>query len=223
MFKYYNQLLEYYTRSGCSLYTLYNILQIQYWIQVDNKFIKATLKKAEKDKVRYESYWAYFAEIYQWFCDEVYYKTKVKIRIKAVDIRSKEFETLLNSWYAFWLWLKHSWLWYRNARKDKVINDNDLKNFEAWAELWHNHTYYKGIIIDSLLDNTLKMDLNILRRAVNMGIYYSTCRTLYLEDKLLEKHLKLFQQWVVVENVELLSKKEQKAIEKASRLRVFKK
>jgi len=225
LIKYYNQWLDYFTRNACSIYTLFMIIQIQWWIRVDNSFIVATAKKAEIDKVWRETWWAYFKKVYQWFSDNIYERTQVKIKVIAVDIRSDEFEEILNRWYAFWLWLKYAWRWYRKVRADWVIteeeSDVDIKDFSLYG---HNHTYFKWLLIDSLgslSGSSIRMNLKALRKAVNAGIYYPTARTLVMEDKLLEKWLKKLQRWEKIVKVTLLPKEEFKAFERASKLRHF--
>jgi hypothetical protein len=55
------------------------IIQIQWGIIVDNEFIKSTLRKAEEQKVWYESWGAYFAKIYTWFTEAIYKRTEVVV------------------------------------------------------------------------------------------------------------------------------------------------
>ena len=226
LIKFYNQSLERFTRNGCSIYTLYMIIQIQWGIIVDNEFIKSTLRKAEEQKVWYESWGAYFNKIYKWFSQAIYNRTKVIVTVKALDIRSKEFEEMYNDWYAFGLWLKYAWLWYKKAREDWIITEQEISEFEDWAVYWHNHTYFKWLIVDSLWSvswKPIKMSLENLKKAVDKGLYYPTARTLVMKDKLLEKYLKMYQIGWKVEELEKLPMDHQKAISKASRLRVFKK
>ena len=226
LIKFYNQSLERFTRNGCSIYTLYMIIQIQWGIIVDNEFIKSTLRKAEEQKVWYESWGAYFNKIYKWFSQAIYNRTKVIVTVKAVNIYSKEFEDLYNQWNAFWLWLLYAWLWYKKAREDWIITEQEISEFEDWAVYWHNHTYFKWLIVDSLWSvswKPIKMSLENLKKAVDKGLYYPTARTLVMKDKLLEKYLKMYQIGWKVEELEKLPMDHQKAISKASRLRVFKK
>jgi len=225
MLKFYNQSLERFTRNGCSIYTLYMIIQIQWGIIVDNEFIKSTLRKAEEQKVWYESWGAYFNKIYKWFSQAIYNRTKVIVTVKAVNIYSKEFEDLYNQWNAFWLWLLYAWLWYRKAREDGIITEKEINEFQKWAEYWHNHTYFKGLIVDSLWTvswKPIKMSLENLRKAVDKGLYYPTARTLVMKDKLLEKYLKMYQTGWKIDVIENLPKEDQIALSRASKLRVFK-
>ncbi len=225
MFKFYNQSIQYFTRNWCSIYTLFHIVQIQWGVKVPNQFIIDTLFQAEKDKVFYEAWGAYFGRIYKWFSAKIYNRTEIDIQVIAVDINSKEFETLYNKGHAFWLWLKHAWRWYKNAIKDWIINEDDI-NWDYWVTFWHNHAYYKGFIVDSLWktgQKPIKMDIETLRKAVKVWLYYPTCRTLYMKDKLLEKYLKMYQRKEVVEDVESLPKAHRVALDRSSKLRVFKK
>ena len=225
----YNQSLEYFTRNWCTIYTLFMILQLQWWIKVDNDFIIKTLKKAKKDKVFFESRGAYFSQIYIWFATAIFNRTQVRIIVKALDINSKEFEEYIKNWYAFGLWLKNGNSKYFEAVVDWNISIEEIDSIKAkWGWYWHNHTYYNGFIIDSvwkLADQTIKISLEELRYAVKVWIYYPTARTLVMEDKLLEKWLKAFQHKdpIINKDVSKLSPEDKKASERASQLRQFKK
>lgn len=227
LIKIYNQSLDRYTRQGCTVYTLYMIIQLQWGIIVDEKFIKETLKVAEKEKKWFESWWAYFAEIYNWFVWKIKERTDVNISVKTIDINSKEFEIYYNNNYAFGLWLKN---WNANYIKHSADWELTKQEIDFIVELgwwfWHNHTYYKWVIFDTiwtLQDQIIKLSLENLRYAVKQGMYYSNARTLVMKDKLLEKYLFDYKVWIVTNNVQDLLKEHIKAIEKASSLRIFKK
>jgi len=225
LFKIYNQGLEYFTRNWCSVYTLFHIVQIQWGIKVSNTFIIQTLKLAEVDKAWYEAWGAYFAKIYNWFVWAVFKKTWVKLIVRTVDIRSKEFEELYELWYFFWLGLKYAWLWYRGARKDWIITAEEAnKDTSGYWVYGHNHTFGKELLIDSLkwVEPT-KMTLEVLREAVNNWIYYPNARTLVMEDRLLDYYLKFFQKGWVIKKVEDLETADRRAVDKALKLRTMKK
>ena len=224
-YKWYNQSLERYTRNWCSVYTLFQILQLQWGITVDNDFIIKTLQEAEKDKVWYETRGAYFWKIYERFSKKIYERTGVKVTVAKISLKNPYIIEFFKNDYAFWLWLRKTWLWYKKAREDGILNKDDLLLYQ-WVEFWHNHTYYKNTVIDSiwvLQDKPLKMKYDDLVSFVDKWIYYENARTLVMEDKLLEKYLKLFKKWKVIENVEELPLKDQRAIARASKLRIFKK
>ena len=224
LIKFYDQTLEYFTRNWCWIYTLFNIIQIQWGVQVDNKFIIETLKLAETEKAWYQTWGAYFQKLYNWFVLKIYERTKLKVNVRTVNIMSDEFEELVNKWYAFGLWLKFAWSWYRTARKDwKITVWETLIDTAQYTPYGHNHTFFKWVIKDSLFEEVIKMDLETLRSAVKNWIYYSNARTLILEDQLLDSYLKKYQKWEVINDIELLPKSHQKAIARASKLRVFKK
>ena len=52
-----------------------HILQIQWGIVVDNKFIIEVTKKAEKDKVWFQARGSFFSKLYSWFCDKIKERT----------------------------------------------------------------------------------------------------------------------------------------------------
>lgn len=229
-FQWYNQGLEYFSRNWCSVYTLFMIIQLQWGIKYKNEFIIKTLKEAEKDKTFFSTRGAYFQVIYDWFIKAIFNYTEIKVRVRTVNIMSKEFEDLYNMNYAFWLWLKYAWLWYRSSRKDWTITIEEVKNFNWTRVYWHNHAFYKTkkgwVIFDSLKTVTWKpifMSLEVLREAVKKWIYYSNARTLVLEDQRLDKRLRFFKKGGKINDITKLPKIQQKAIERSLKLRVFKK
>jgi len=227
LWKIYNQSWDKFTRNWCTLYTLFWIVKLQWWITVSNKLIKDTLVVAEKEKVWYQSWWAYFAIIYDWFVIKVFERTQVKINIKAVDINSKVFENLIESWYAFWLWLKNWNANYINSVIDWFITKEEIDMIAlvgGWFQ--HNHIYFNWKLYDSiwsLKNQNPTLTLENLRYAVQKWIYYPTARTLVMEDKLLEKYLKLYKDWEVIHNIQDLPLADKSAIDRASQLRIFKK
>jgi len=223
LIQYYNQKLEYFSRNWCSVYTLFMILQLNWGIQVDNKFILDTLIIAQRDKVWNETWWAYYNTIYKWFTEKIFERTEVEIKIKALDIRSEEFKKLSENGYAFWIWLRYAWRFWHKAAEDGIIDEDDIAIFDWWTEIWHAITFYQWYLLDSLWWRLLKCDYDTLVRLVNIWAFYPTWRTLVLTDKLLDKHLKKYQKWERITHVELLPPDEQKAIARASKLRVFKK
>jgi len=235
IFKWYNQGLERYTRNACSLYSLFMIVQLQWWINFSNEYIVKACHEAEKDKAWYETWWAYFDKVYKWFVWKIYTIFNIEVKVITVDILSDEFEALYDKKYAFGLWLMYTGSLYRSLRADwKIelheVTDIDLDNYYKG---WHNHVFTKAkesmhtwIILDSLKwisGKPILMSLETLRASVRAWIYYRNARTLYMKDRLLDKHLKYYQKGIKIDDIENLSKKEQQAIARASKLRIFKK
>lgn len=228
----YNQNLDRFTRNWCSVYTLMYIIRIQWGLHVTNQYIIDVLKQAEKDKVWWETWWAYFRIIYNWFTGYFYNKFRAEISVETIDYMSDEFEEMLKDWHAFGLWLLYAGRWYKNAREDWDITMDEILEFKAeeHARYWHNHvymyspvkkTYYIIETLWSAADKTIEMSLEEFRAAVKKGIYYPTVRTLVMKDKLLEKYLKKYQRNETVNDIEQLPEADIKAIEKASRMRTF--
>jgi hypothetical protein len=231
MFKWYDQNKEYFTRNWCSIYGLFNILQLQWWIQVEDKFIVKTLKKAEQDKVWNQSWGSYFSIIYNWFVEQILIRTWLVVQVRTVNILSDDFEELYYKDYWFGLWLKIAWRWYNNASKDWKIDfkETDI-SIADYTELWHHHIYGKAkhswVILDSLWSTVwrpIKMDLEVLREAVRKWIYYQNARTLVLKNQRLDYWLRFFKRRWVIKDVESLSKADRKEHDRALKLRVFKK
>lgn len=177
----YNQLLEKFTRSWCTIYTLFGIVSDQWGLILYNKEIIKTLRKAEQDKVWWESWGAYFSSIYRWFVWYIFIMHNLKLRVKRVDILSDEFEEMVNKGYSFWLGLKKANSTYVKLAADWELTQADITAlFKSWKGAWHNHRYFKGYIIESLnlVDNTIKLSLWALREGVRLWLYYNTARTL---------------------------------------------
>ena len=191
MFKWYDQNKEYFTRNWCSIYWLFNILQLQWWIQVEDKFIVKTLKKAEQDKVWNQSWGAYFSVIYNWFVEQILIRTWLVVQVRTVNILTDYFEELYYKDYWFGLWLKVAWRWYTKSSNDWKISFKETQiDVNDYVELWHHHIYGKAkhnwVILDSLgtkVGKPIRMDLETLREWVRKWIYYQNARTLVLKIK----------------------------------------
>ena len=218
----YNQNLVPYTAQACTIFTMFNIIRMQYWIVVSNDFIIKTCELAEKQNFRSKKWWAIFSHIYPWFARQVYNYTWVELNMIAEDINSEQFAQLVKEWQTFWLWLLYAWADYRKVNADWEITEDELETFSKTKQYWHNMAYRYWYIIETLWsakDKTIKMDLKTLRKWVKLWIYRATARSFVMVDKLLEHYLKEFQAGSVIDNIETLPKYHKKAIEKALKLR----
>jgi len=188
--------------SDCTLYVLYTILYIQYWIKCKYSFIDKTVDKATRFWVL-TRWGAYFSTIYKWFANQVYKRTWIRLLIKKVNIISEEFETLLKQWYAFGLWLKYGNRVYLNAIKKWKLTKDDIVQIEhkrGWFA--HNHCYFyendKYYIWEVYTWQKIECDISVLRYAVNLWVYYVPARTLEPVqtklNKVIEKNLREFKQ-----------------------------
>jgi len=228
LFELYNQGLSKITANFCSGYNIFHVIQIQWDIKVANDYIVETAKRAANVWIYSITEWARFSSMYRFFTKEIKKEFNIDLSVITKDVNSKEFEKLLKEWYAFWIWLKYAWLWWRGARKDqKVLIEEALKS--KGSIYGHALTYFyskvtkKFYIIDSLKSSRkpVEMSLIVFRTAVKNGIFFSNARSLYMKDRLLDKYLKTYRDWITIYGIENLPLKDRKAIERASRLRTF--
>lgn len=192
--KIYNQTLQYFTRNWCTIYTLFWILSDQYYLTFakDDLIIKFA-KEAQESKMWYEAWWAWFDKIYNYFCDKVYDRTNIRLRVLTVNINSKEFETyLFERNKSFWLWLLKANSSYKKMAIDRKLTKEDIDiilKSKWWT--WHNHRFrvinWRTCIIESLWfdvsstkenENIIECPLDVLRYAVEKWLYSQNARTL---------------------------------------------
>jgi hypothetical protein len=76
-----------------------------------------------------------------------------------------------------------------------------LADTSKYSKYGHALTYFyskvtnKYYILDSLKTSRkpVEMDIEVLKKAVDNQIFFKNARTLYLEDRLLDKYLKMFR------------------------------
>lgn len=231
LFTLYNQWLEYFTRNACSIYVLFHIIQVQWWIVFTNDFIVNTAEQAQEDKVWYEAWWTYYERIFDWFILQVNIFYNIAVNIKTYKSDSEKFEYLLRNWYAFWIWLKYAATFYKNIRADQIITMEEMqKDMSDSLIMWHALTYFysevtsKFYILDSLNSSRkpIEMSLEVFKEGVKNDIFFTNSRTIILEDLELDHYLRFFRTWGRIENMDLLPPKERKAADLALKLRIKK-
>jgi len=230
LFTLYNQGLNRFTSNFCSWYNIFHVIQIQWGLKFSNDYIIKAAKEAEKEWVYSVTTGALFNSMYNFFVQEIKAKVNVDVNVVTKSVQSDSFETLLKEWYAFWIWLRFAWMWWRGARKDqKVMIEEAMASTQNLSQYGHALTYFyskvtkKYYILDSLKTSRkpVEMSLEALRAANNNSIFFTNARTLVLEDQRLDYYLKLFRDGWKVE-MESLSTSDLKAAEKALQLRTMK-
>jgi len=228
LFTLYNQWLEYFTRNACSIYIWFHIFQVMFWIRVNNEYLVAASREAEKDEAWWSWWWTYADTIANWFVREIYERFNVISYIRIHSWYSDKFEKNLKDWYAYGIWLKYAWRLYRKIKEDNTIKitelDVDLKGHPVY---WHFLTYFyskitnKFYILDSLKHSRkpIEMDIEVFRKWIDKWIFFINCRTIELENTRLDYYLKFFRDWWVIKNMEELSILERMAADKALELR----
>ena len=215
------------SKNTCTLATLKNIVRTQYWIIMNDTLWAKLIITAENIWIWSRKSGAIFRFIYNWFTGWFYKQYNTEVEVKAVEIMSDEFETMIKEWYSFGLWLQYASNWYKQVRKDWEITLKEVKKFnlDQNNRYWHNHTYKHEYIIESLdiEDKTIKFSLKALREAVSMWIYWKTARTIIIKDKLVNYYALQLNMWTKYWNVDTFTTKNRIAIDKAMELRILRK
>jgi len=227
----YNQTLEKLTWASCSLYVWAHIFQIQYWITIENKVLVAATKKAKEDKVLF-SWGAYADTISKWVKKTIYDTYKIELDLITISWYSKQFETMLKNWNAFWIGLKFAGRFYRDMNEDLIITTKEItRDTSTHTVIWHFLTYFysptakKYYILDSLWKNRkpIEMDIEVFRKWIDNKVFFINCRTMTIKDQRLDYWLRFFKRRWTIKNVESLSKEDRVAHDRSLKLRVFKK
>ena len=194
--------------SDCTIYTIAQIIYLQYGIKIKYSWVEKSVSYAVLEWFLLQ-WWAWYNKIYLWAKNRLTKRTKTMWNLVEVNIASSRFEELLKDWKAFWLGLKYGNPQYLQAIRDNVLTNEEISQINSkkgW--FWHNHCYfyrdgkyYIGEVYwekGSKYGKTVECSLETLRRAVSLGVYYATARTIYLQDneenRLLIKYNKLYQE-----------------------------
>lgn len=226
------QRAELYTQNTneCTIYTILNIWRTSYWIILNKTEREEMIAQAEKDWVWSEKTGAVFTFIYNWAT--LYFKNKFWLEIEVISetIESDNFDTMINEWYSFWIWLLYASNFYRRIREDWIITLKEIEDSNTKDEKYagHNICYKLGYVIWILksipYDNKLiKFDLEALKLAVEKGFFYPTARTFKLKDELVHYYAKEINKGTNFKQVEQLDKEHRLAFDVAMSLRILRK
>ena len=186
--KTYNQNLEELSKMGCSLYGIYHIIYLKYWIKVNNNFILSSLLFFEKLWVWSRISWASFAKIYKSFENEVNKKLKINIKIVTKSI----LDITEDDKWSYWIWMPN----YKNFKKfilDWSFDIEDIKNFlSSWV--WHHLVWDWWLgwyLVNSNWEKPIKCSLKVLKEMVKQGIVWNNFRTIEPATRLTENILAL--------------------------------
>lgn len=178
----YNQRLQGQTAYACTIYTMLNILQFDYWVVVKIDNILWIVNYMEKIGALMPK-GAYFWVIYPAMVKLLEWKTGLKFKVKKWYISQG-----LDSKYAWGLWFLKATKYYETLARDQLIDKEDIdliiKNKKGYG---HNHFWKRGTIIESLWGYHYKVDINTLKYAVNKWVYYDSARTIIPWDERTKK------------------------------------
>jgi len=211
----------------CTVVSIAQIFWLNYDIWVEEKKLAELIEKAIEDWVLTDK-GAKFSDIYNYSKNLVSNYLKEKIELKKVNIGSYDFISMINEWYCFWIWLKNWNKSYLRAVSDWLITKDTIDYIkDLWWWFSHNHIFWKKNwkywIFEVYRWRFVKCNLDILEYWVKQWIWRLPARTFLFKDMFLEKALLDYKNEINIENVQELSEEEQKAISRASKLRVFKK
>lgn len=190
----YNQNLTNNFEGDCTIFTLYQIIYLQYWIKVKYTMIDKTVDLAFKALVLLR-WGAVFSTIYKWYAKKIYEKTWIQIEVIKAYIDSVKFEDMLRNDIYFGIWLKNWNKAYLNAIKKWKLTKTDIIDMkDMWWWFWHNHVYWQWKIYEVYTGQEVECSLETLRLWVKMWLWYSPARTLVpiwtKFNKLILKYLK---------------------------------
>jgi hypothetical protein len=174
----YNQRLDKYSSNWCTIYWIYHIILLKFWIEVTNNFILKTLTYFEKIWVRFPKWGASFTTIYKSF--ETQINKKLWINIKVVTKQIKELKD--NDTWTRWIGMPkyHSWL---SLIKDWSFDYDDVEKFLAYSwKTFGHHLAWDGsnwwYLINSDWTEPIKCNLKTLNYMVEKWVIRATCRTI---------------------------------------------
>ena len=211
----------------CTEVSIAQIFGLTYDIWLEEDKLVELVDKAIEDWVLTIT-WASFSTIYPYNAKMISEATKEDVSVYKTYIWNLAFEKHLKEGYTFGLWLL---MWnhaYMKALSNWELTKDDIDNMaDEWGWFQHNHTYsYEDgefWIYEIYKWTRVKCPLEVLEYGVSKGCFWSPARTFKFSNELLTKALFNYKKWVNIENVQDLSKDEQEAIGRASKLRVFKK
>ena len=173
----YNQKLQSETFYACTIYSMLNILKFDFWISVNIDNILWIVKYMEKLWALLPK-WAYFSVIYPAMVKLLEWKTWMKFKVKVNYISA-----WLDTKHAWGLWFKRASKFYKTLAKDQLIDKIDIDKIKEWPNgYWHNHSWKRGKVLETLGGYYYEMSLKTLKYAVKQWIYYDTARTIVAWD-----------------------------------------
>lgn len=179
----YNQKLDKYSSMGCTLYWIYYILLLRYWIQVYNNFILKSLTYFEKLWVRSAKEWAIFTTIYNAFDKALSEKLWIDVYILSIPITS------IAAWDTKTRWIGmpkyHSWL---SLIDDWSFDYDDVEEFLKYS--WKTYAHHLcwdwsnwGHLINSDGTKPLPCSLETLNHMAKKWVIRNNARTIEPKDE----------------------------------------
>jgi len=133
--KTYNQTQETYSRMWCTLYSLFTIMEFNFWLEVSHNFILKALHYFEKLGKWSHIQWAIFSIIYPAFIWAINKKLWLKFKIikKNLNILTDE-DTL-----TFWIWVKRYNKFFKVAERRWMLIKQDVDDMVAYTGKTYMH------------------------------------------------------------------------------------
>jgi len=168
---------------GCTIYSLFTILEYNYWLTVTNNFILKTLHYFEKLWKWSSINWAVFNIIYPAFVFALNKKLWLKFRIHKTytNIVSK------TDTKTYGIWIKKYTKHFTQAEKSGELTKelvDEISNY-TWRSFMHNLTWdwSKGwYIINTDWSKPFKCSIEVLRYMVEKDIAWTPMRTIVPND-----------------------------------------
>lgn len=185
----YNQNKIKWHSTDCTIYTMFQIFGLTYWIFFTYSLIEKCVKFALLDKVLFNA-GAYFSKIYPWGIKKWNNYLGLNMTCEVCSIGSQYFEKLLNNGYYFWLWLMNGNSKYLESIKDWELNKQEIDKIKKqWGGFGHNHCFWPSIkaktkysIFEVYTWTEVWCDIKVLRYAMLQWVYYSNARTIIAND-----------------------------------------
>lgn len=179
----YNQTETEYSKMGCTIYGLFNILKYTYGIKVKPNFIIKALMYFDKLWVWSPSEWAIFSIIYAAFIKALNSKLKLNFKVK------KRYISSFNIWTdTFWIWVKNYNYIRKRAEKRGELLQEDIEKMKKYQGktyyhhiLWDNS--YWGHFINSMGMKPFKCNLDKLKQLEKLWFTRNPMRTIVPNDK----------------------------------------
>lgn len=170
-----NQKQQDYTRNACSIYSLVDIVQLQYGVKLETDYIIKMCEYFERLWKWSSISWAVFKVIFEAFVVAINFKLWLKFKVVNSSISSLiEWDT--KTWAIWMPAIKKDWY---NLVKDGVFTEEEWKVLFSSKNksFWHSMVWDNGYISDHF-GNIVKCDLETMKKLVTMWVLWDMIRTI---------------------------------------------
>lgn len=165
--------------NDCTLFTLYQLLSLQWWLTVKYSLIDRTIDLALKAKVLFK-WWAVFETIYNWFVSRLSDKIDLRMAVQKLNLYKPDFKELYHKEIYYWIWLKRWNQEYINAVKKWRITKDDIDDIISYKKKWFNHNmlFGKWEIHEIYLGKTCNISYDVFMYGIQKWVFGSIWRTI---------------------------------------------